>query len=975
MPTVVYDAQLFGRIHVQFDHCCREFLTAGSLQDRGATGSIRTAVRMDGRGFIEKEELVMVGSMRLESRRDRHAVMCWCTWAALVAVLGLESATPGRAATPVSAQQAVPAPHPYATNLPLPQHGVLVEILEGIPDKPSWDFALPLAVEHYVEPAFAFVETPFKYSEKGLRIERSNPFLLRVTGLVELPAGKHQFLLRSRSAARLFMDGRLILETPFQHVNGSAHGRITDRSKIKESNLRPLRTGDSENVTVLEVIGGANGTTHRFRLEVFVGGQKKRQEVGETLVAHRQADSVADPLRGSDQALAERVPHNEPFRVLSPVVNVPLTDADWLKFIETRLTAMAERNAENRKRVSVAESKYWERRHELAREIIEHKPAPAVPTLNDESSVYNDIDRFIDHRLQEAGLQPAPLTDDWAFLRRVCLDVIGTIPSPQQIDEFIHDTRPDRRSRLIDRLLEHPGWADNWVGYWQDVLAENPNIVKPTLNNTGPFRWWIHESFEDNKPFDRFATELILMEGSKYLGAPAGFGMATQNDAPMAAKAYVIGRAFLGLEMKCARCHDAPFHDFKQKDLFSLAAMLKRGPQPVPKTSSVPLSEEALASLIVQVTLKPGTKVAPQWPFDNLTPDTIPDGVLLKPNDPRERLAALVTSPDDQRFARVIVNRLWQRYMGRGLVEPLDDWQSAETSHPQLLDYLVREFVRHGYDLKYVARLILNSHTYQRQAISEANLPAGKPYLFAGPLRRRMSAEQVLDSLFAAAGKKFNAGALNMDLDGTRPYSQFLNLGEPERAWEFASLSNERDRPSLSFPFAQDFISMLKAFGWRASRQNPITVREQDPTVLQPAILANGVVARRITRLSDDSALTELALEHQPAEQLVARVFQRLLTRPPTPQERDMFVALLRDGYEDREIDVDPSQVQRHFRRPTGISWSNHFDPQANRIKIEMERLVEQGDPPSVRLQADWCERLEDMIWALINTPEFVFVP
>ncbi|MCH7688441.1 MAG: DUF1553 domain-containing protein, partial [Planctomycetes bacterium] len=470
-------------------------------------------------------------------------------------------------------------------------------------------------------------------------------------------------------------------------------------------------------------------------------------------------------------------------------------------------------------------------------------------------------------------------------------------------------------------------------------------------------------------------TELVMMEGSKYLGAPAGFAMATQNDVPMAAKAHIVGQAFLGLQMKCARCHDAPYHEFQQQDLFSMAAMLNRAPQAVPKTSSIPLSEEAIESLLVTVTLKPGTKVKPAWPFPEISTTELPAGVLRNLDDSRERLAALITSPHNKRFPRVIVNRMWQRYMGRGIVEPVDDWEDPQPSHPELLDYLSREFVLHDFDLKHIARLILKSHTYQRKSVSEQTDLQDKPYLFAAPLRRRMTAEQLVDSLFVVSGKQFHADRLNMDLDGTRPYSTFLNLGDPHRAWHFASLSNERDRPSLAIPFSQDFVSLMKAFGWRASRQDPLTIRDHDPSVLQPAVLANGVIGRRVTRLSDDSAFTELALENQPVQKLVDRVFLRTLTRLPTNAERKQFVELLQEGYADRSIKVDPSQVKRHFPRPVGVSWSNHLSPEANRIKIEMERLVERGDPPSVRLKSAWRERMEDMIWALINSPEFVFVP
>ena len=146
-------------------------------------------------------------------------------------------------------------------------------------------------------------------------------------------------------------------------------------------------------------------------------------------------------------------------------------------------------------------------------------------------------------------------------------------------------------------------------------LAENPNLINPTLNNTGPFRWWLHEAFEDNRPFDRFATELILMEGSTHYGGPAGFGIASQNDSPMAAKAHVLAQAFLGMEMKCARCHDAPYHPFTQKDLFSFAAMLNRETIKLPKTSTIPGDPAALQSLLVKVTLKPGEAIPPDWPF------------------------------------------------------------------------------------------------------------------------------------------------------------------------------------------------------------------------------------------------------------------------------------------------------------------------------------------------------------------------
>ena len=181
-----------------------------------------------------------------------------------------------------------------------------------------------------------------------------------------------------------------------------------------------------------------------------------------------------------------------------------------------------------------------------------------------------------------------PLVDDLTFLRRVWIDALGMAPPLEVLRSFQADASTDKRAKMIDRVIGKDGWADNWVGYWQDALAENPNLLKPNLNNTGPFRYWILDALIDNKPMDRFATELIMMRGSTWDGGSAGFGEASQNDVPMAAKAHVIGTAFLGVEMKCARCHDAPYHESTQRKLFEMAAMLGRKSIQVPKTSSVP---------------------------------------------------------------------------------------------------------------------------------------------------------------------------------------------------------------------------------------------------------------------------------------------------------------------------------------------------------------------------------------------------
>ena len=391
--------------------------------------------------------------------------------------------------------------------------------------------------------------------------------------------------------------------------------------------------------------------------------------------------------------------------------------------------------------------------------------------------------------------------DDASFLRRITLDTIGVVPTRADLVAFLKDSSPNKRSAKIEQLLADDRWADHWVGYWQDVLAENPGIVKPEQNNTGPFRYWIHESFLDNKAMDRFATELSLMEGSRYYGGLGGFAMASQNDAPMAAKAQILTKAFLGMEMACARCHDSPNSPFKQEELFSLAAMLQREPLTLPTSSTVPLNPDGRRPLIT-ISLKAGDKLAPDWHLASFPKIDLPSHLVRNERDPRERFAAIVTSPTNSRFARVLMNRLWHRYMGWGMVEPVDNWDASESLDPSLLDYLEHEFVANGYDLKHAARLIFNSKVYQAVPLSKKELDAIKEakQLAYAPARRRLSAEQAIDSMFFIAGKPLDVEPMSLDPEGRRPPEQFLHLGYPTRAWQLASTSTDRDRPALMLP-------------------------------------------------------------------------------------------------------------------------------------------------------------------------------
>ncbi len=443
-----------------------------------------------------------------------------------------------------------------------------------------------------------------------------------------------------------------------------------------------------------------------------------------------------------------------------------------------------------------------------------------------------------------------------------------------------------------------------------------------------------------------------------------------------------MATAFLGIELQCARCHDSPYHSTLQRDLYSLAAFFERKPVTVPASSTVPAAffEKKSRESLIKVTLKPKELIAPLWPFESVT--GVADGpaidrLMQTPGDPRERLAALVTAPQNTRFAQVIVNRVWKRLMGAGLVEPAQDWEGRLASHPEMLSWLGLEFVKQGYDVRALARLIMTSTAYQREARGRNLTASAEHRFFTSPDPRRLSAEQVVDTLFAVAGQSMQADMeeLTLDADARRPADSFISLGTPRRSWMLASLSNERDRPSLNLPRAQAAADILEAFGWTGSRQNPRTDRESEANVLQPGVLANSILSTSLTRAAEGSDLARLALEATSVEALTDRVFLRFFSRYPTAEEKRSVVVVLTPGFAQRVIPAN--EVKPAHRRPPlpMIAWSNHLMPEANSVKLELEQRVREGPAPDPRLRAEWREVFEDVVWGLVNTREFVWLP
>jgi len=835
---------------------------------------------------------------------------------------------------------------PEFLNQELTPDQITVTLHEHAGSHAAWPRRLAEPTTLFHQPTFAFAQLPQPYGLGGVRRDWNAPLVLMASAMIDLPAGEIEWMLRTGGLSRLWMDEEVVARTPPHLGNTSGHGKVIPYEP-NDPWLRPPHAGHHEEIFTHT---RASAGPTRVTLQTMIGGDNLRPTAGEIILAYRVSAA-------------------EPWRVLSFTDAFSLTDYDWHRYLGEHQSLIMAVDDRNRRQAAAGEDDYWADRHQRA-----HAYVASLPPLE-----HDGIDDFLDTKIDAVGVSVSPTIDDEAFLRRLYLDCTGVVPTVAEIEQLrsssFTSAGGDHRAAWIDHVLQDPRFADHWTVYWMDVLAENPNILKASLNNTGPFRWYLYDMMRDNVGVDRWVTNLIRMEGSELYGGPAGFGLAAQNDVPMAAKAHILSSALLGVNMKCARCHDAPYHDWTQEDLFSIASMLANQPLAVPATSSVPdefFAGESPGQSLITITLKPGEKVAAQWPLETWPIDDI-EAVLGRPDSPRERVAYHFTRPENEQFAKTIVNRLWGRLFGEAIVQPVDDWEGARPSHGELLEFLGRELTAHGYDFKHVTRLILNSRAYQRSAVDRSITRDEKQRYFDAPLRRRMSAEQMVDSMHVAVGVAINSDELTFDPEARMRPTAMNSLGRPQRAWQFTSLSNERDRPALMLPRASAVCECLEAFGWTGARQEPINHRDDEPNVLQPAILASGLLSIQLTRLTDESELTSICVDAESPAALVDHLFQRFLSRVPTEAEQAKFVPFLREGFDTRVLET-PAPPETPLREPL-VSWANHLSPEASDVRLRELDALRDGPPPTGRLNTQWRHRAEDVVWALINTPEFQFLP
>lgn len=487
----------------------------------------------------------------------------------------------------------------------------------------------------------------------------------------------------------------------------------------------------------------------------------------------------------------------------------------------------------------------WEQGFTFKRQRTAPLGPRKVPLPEAAPGVTHPIDRLLARYFEKAGARPPALVDDRTFLRRAYLDLIGMLPETSDAERFLSDASPDKRARLVRELLANKReYAIHWLTFWNDALRNDYRGTGYIDGGRLQITDWLAQSLVENVPYDRFVRELISPTP-----ASAGFikgivwrGVVNASQVPPVQAAQNISQVFLGINLKCASCHDSFINDWKLADAYGLAGIFAEGPLEMHRCD------------------QPTGNFAP---LKFLYPELGSIDAAAPTAERLRQLGDVLTSPDNGRFARTIVNRLWSRLLGRGLVEPVDDMDNLPWDE-DILDYLASDLTEHGYDLKHTLELIATSQAYQLPAVLDAP-SAGDRFVFRGPLVRRLTAEQFVDALTSVTNVEYTAAAANPKV--------------------LAELSSKKAAVRAALVNAD---SLLAALG-RSNREQVVTDRPKSPTTLQALELTNGApLADLIAR-----GAKQLSSEKLDSAELAGRLYQRALTRTPTDAEQTIALELL----------------------------------------------------------------------------------
>jgi hypothetical protein len=468
---------------------------------------------------------------------------------------------------------------------------------------------------------------------------------------------------------------------------------------------------------------------------------------------------------------------------------------------------------------------------------------------------HNYIDRHVFAKLRQMSILPSELCTDAEFVRRAYLDACGRLPTAAEARAFLADSRADRRARLVDHLVTLPEFADFWALKWADVLRSSRKTIQ--LKGSHAFQLWLRDRIATNTPVDVMVRELLTATGNTYSNPPANYYRIAKDPQSLA---EATAQLFLGVRMQCAKCHNHPFERWTQDDYYGFAAVFARvKTKPDPELGPKPPPNAAAAEVVMLA--RDGEVAQPRT--GKAMPPTLPGtgAVDVKPGqDRRAVFADWLTDPANPFFARSVANRVWFHLMGRGIVDPVDDFRDSNpASNDELLDALARNFAEHGYDLRLLVTTIMKSRTYQLSAEpNDTNRDDGK--YFSHAVTKLLTAEQLLDAL----------------CDVTGVPEKFAGLPAGTRAVQLPD-------GEVNHPF-------LKTFGQPARELACECERESDGNLAQALQLINGPTVNEKVR-SPNNRLTPLLASKKSDQEILEELYFTALARPPEADEISVALA------------------------------------------------------------------------------------
>jgi hypothetical protein len=490
-------------------------------------------------------------------------------------------------------------------------------------------------------------------------------------------------------------------------------------------------------------------------------------------------------------------------------------------------------------------------------------------------------------------VQPSAECSDSIFLRRAYLDTLGLLPTPQEARTFLADPRPDKRGRWIDQLLQRPEFADFWALKWSDLLRNEEKVLD--RKGVQAFHHWIRQSIAQGKPLNEFARELIASRGSTYQDPAANYYRALRD--PLI-RAETTAQVFLGIRLQCAKCHNHPFDRWTQDDYYSLAAFFGRVQYYIVENNRRDRLDlhEFDGDQVVWMDREgevahPRTGEAARPRFLGVT------GPALPPEQDRlQALADWIARPDNPFFARAQVNRVWYHLMGRGLVDPNDDFRASNPPvNAPLLAALSQDFVTHRFDLRYLVGTIMKSRTYQLSAVPKESNRDDETN-FSHTLTRPLQAEQLADAIAQIVGVPV----------------RFTGYPLGFRAGQLCGVKPPRERGSR--PTEGD--QFLQSFGKPERSLTCECERSEDATLGQAFQLISGPMLNKMLR-EPENCISRLVAGGKSDAEIVEEFYLAALSRLPTTAERQSI----------------------------------------------LDRIGRSGDRRAA---------LEDFVWALVNTKEFL---